>query len=96
MIRRVLVGDKHRKALEKFDIEHRRRYFDDKCEFRYDEFRPGNGEQTGSGEHTLSNHCILKKHGSRKCDYPNATHTTCPQSTHKKPKKKRKRKEASQ
>ncbi len=61
--------------------------FDEKCEFRYDEKRIGDTRK-GVGQHTISDRCILKSKGNRKCSFIGDDHITCPMSVHKKHKTK--------
>jgi hypothetical protein len=61
--------------------------FDEKCKFRYDEFRTGDTKK-GGGEHALFGRCLLKKTNNRKCMFPSFTHFNCPLSDVKKHKAK--------
>lgn len=79
---RKVPTDKHLKAIGKYEIGHGKKTFDDRCESRYDEYRPGNGRK--GTEHTLSGLCILKTRGDRKCSHPGETHAACPISIHEK------------
>lgn len=64
-----------------------RKTFDEKCQFRYDEFREG-ATKKGHGEHTIFERCILRKTGNKKCLFQSDTHITCPISIHRKHKAK--------
>lgn len=57
--------------------------FDDKCKFRYSEFRKGDTKK-GNGEHTLYERCVLRDHGNQKCPFPDKTNKDCPISITKK------------
>lgn len=75
-----------------------------KCKFRYDDVRPNRGKtrlgrlgkespsKIGSGgAKALIGRCRFKKHGNRKCTFPELDHFTCPFSPHPKKKKKHKK-----